>query len=201
MDWIFGLPYAFNPTGLYRPRKGGFRGHQDPRWEMIRASISTYHAAASAAAQLYSILPSTRAHHPEPLRDSIVPRWKTFATRSRLHQHHLRPGRPRPTCYRLGCRSQIGPPAARSPAACSPASARTCHTDHGPLISIYRRALGLPGIRRSSRLGPAARLQRCSHDVEGTGAAPRGRVPQDRAEHTEAGPLSKMMKPGSRAAS
>ena len=76
-------------------------------------------------------------------------------------------------------------------------SART-NTDHAPLIQLYRKARAIPGIKKihiASGLrydlavkSPAYIKELVTHHVGGyLKIAP---------EHTEAGPLSKMMKPG-----
>jgi uncharacterized radical SAM protein YgiQ len=57
-------------------------------------------------------------------------------------------GGPTANMYRIGCKSPRSNRPAASPAASTPASARTCNTDHDPLIKIYRRARALKGIKK-----------------------------------------------------
>ena len=81
--------------------------------------------------------------------------------------------RSRPSCRRL---SRV-----------FPTSALYMNTDHAPLISLYRKARALPGVKKyPDRVRPALRPRRPFAGIrEGTGFAPRWRLPQDCPEHTE----------------
>jgi radical SAM superfamily enzyme YgiQ (UPF0313 family) len=100
--------------------------------------------------------------------------------------------------YRLGCRSPEIEAACRKPSCVYPGICQNLHTDHGPLVRMYRRARALPGVKKiliGSGLrydlavkSPEYVKELVSHHVGGyLKIAP---------EHTESGPLTKMMKPG-----
>jgi radical SAM superfamily enzyme YgiQ (UPF0313 family) len=100
--------------------------------------------------------------------------------------------------YRIGCKSPEIEAACRKPSCVYPGICSNLNTDHGPLIDMYRRARGLRGIKKiliSSGLrydlavkSPEYVKELVTHHVGGyLKIAP---------EHTEGGPLSKMMKPG-----
>jgi len=100
--------------------------------------------------------------------------------------------------YRLGCKSPEIEAACRKPSCVYPGLCQNLTTDHGPLVRLYRRARGLRGVKKiliGSGLrydlavqSPEYVKELVTHHVGGyLKIAP---------EHTEDGPLSKMMKPG-----
>jgi len=100
--------------------------------------------------------------------------------------------------YRMACKSEKIEKACRRLSCVFPDICDNLNTDHTPLIHMYRRARALPGIKKiliSSGLrydlavrSPEYVKELVQHHVGGyLKIAP---------EHTEAGPLSKMMKPG-----
>jgi len=107
-------------------------------------------------------------------------------------------GGPTANMYRLACKSKAIEAACRKPSCVYPGICRNLNTDHTPLIHLYRRARKLKGIKRvfiASGLrydlaveSPEYIEELVTHHVGGyLKIAP---------EHTEEGPLSKMMKPG-----
>jgi len=107
-------------------------------------------------------------------------------------------GGPTANMYRLACKSREIEAACRKPSCVYPGICSNLGTDHGPLIDMYRRARSLPGIKKilvASGLrydlaveSPEYVRELATHHVGGyLKIAP---------EHTETGPLSKMMKPG-----
>jgi uncharacterized radical SAM protein YgiQ len=107
-------------------------------------------------------------------------------------------GGPTANMYRIACKSTEIEAACRRPSCVYPDICSNLNTDHTPLIKLYRRARALPGIKKvlvasGLRYDLAIRSKEyvkelVTHHVGGyLKIAP---------EHTEAGPLSKMMKPG-----
>jgi uncharacterized radical SAM protein YgiQ len=107
-------------------------------------------------------------------------------------------GGPTANMYRLGCKSPEIEAACRKPSCVYPGICSNLKTDHGPLIKLYRRARELKGVKKvliGSGLrydlavqSPEYVTELVTHHVGGyLKIAP---------EHTENGPLSKMMKPG-----
>jgi len=100
--------------------------------------------------------------------------------------------------YRIACKSKAIETACRRPSCVYPGICENLNTDHSALIGLYRRARNLKGVKKvliSSGLrydlaveSPEYVEELVTHHVGGyLKIAP---------EHTEQGPLSKMMKPG-----
>ncbi|MFK8066946.1 MAG: YgiQ family radical SAM protein [Gammaproteobacteria bacterium] len=107
-------------------------------------------------------------------------------------------GGPTANMYRIACKSREIEAACRLPSCVYPDVCKNLNTSHDPLIKIYRRARKLSGIKKiliASGLrydlavkSPEYVKELVTHHVGGyLKIAP---------EHTETGPLSKMMKPG-----
>ncbi len=107
-------------------------------------------------------------------------------------------GGPTANMYRLACKSKDIETHCRRLSCVYPDVCSNLNTDHSPLISLYQKAREIPGIKKiliasGLRYDLAVRDKRyikelVTHHVGGyLKIAP---------EHTEAGPLSKMMKPG-----
>ncbi|HVU53327.1 MAG TPA: YgiQ family radical SAM protein [Polyangia bacterium] len=107
-------------------------------------------------------------------------------------------GGPTANMYRLACKSAEIEAACRLPSCVHPDVCPNLNTDHAPLIRLYRKARALPGVKKvlvASGLrydlavrSPEYVRELATHHVGGyLKIAP---------EHTEDGPLSKMLKPG-----
>ena len=107
-------------------------------------------------------------------------------------------GGPTANMYRLACKSREIEAGCRRLSCVFPGICKNLDTNHHPLIQLYRKARALPGIKKiliASGLrydlavqSPEYVKELVTHHVGGyLKIAP---------EHTESGPLSKMMKPG-----
>ena len=107
-------------------------------------------------------------------------------------------GGPTANMYRLACKSPAIEAACRLPSCVYPQICPNLGTDHAPLIELYRRARAVPGVKKVlvasgvrydlAATSPAYVRELATHHVGGyLKIAP---------EHTESGPLSKMLKPG-----
>jgi uncharacterized radical SAM protein YgiQ len=107
-------------------------------------------------------------------------------------------GGPTANMYRLACKDKKIEAVCRRPSCVYPDICKNLNTDHQPLIELYRKARALKGIKKihvASGLrydlavkSPEYIKELVTHHVGGyLKIAP---------EHTEDGPLSKMMKPG-----
>jgi uncharacterized radical SAM protein YgiQ len=107
-------------------------------------------------------------------------------------------GGPTANMYRIGCKSPEIESACRKPSCVYPGICSNLNTDHSSLIHMYRRARELKGVKKiliGSGLrydlavkSPEYVKELVTHHVGGyLKIAP---------EHTQEGPLSKMMKPG-----
>ncbi|MFH2052462.1 MAG: YgiQ family radical SAM protein [bacterium] len=107
-------------------------------------------------------------------------------------------GGPTANMWRLACKSPAIEAACRLPSCVYPDICPNLNTDHAPLIRLYRRARAVPGVKKvliASGLrydlavtSPEYVKELVTHHVGGyLKIAP---------EHTEEGPLNRMMKPG-----
>ncbi|HEY4184139.1 MAG TPA: YgiQ family radical SAM protein [Polyangia bacterium] len=107
-------------------------------------------------------------------------------------------GGPTANMYRLACKDPTIEAACRRPSCVYPGICPNLNTDHSSLIGLYRKARALPGIKKIlvasglrydlAATSPEYVKELATHHVGGyLKIAP---------EHTEAGPLSKMLKPG-----
>ena len=107
-------------------------------------------------------------------------------------------GGPTANMYRIACKSPAIESACRKPSCVFPGICENLNTDHSALIQLYRSARALPGVKKiliASGLrydlaveSPEYVKELVTHHVGGyLKIAP---------EHTEEGPLTKMMKPG-----
>ena len=199
MDHVFDLPYARSPHPSYADASGGHDGETKiPAWEMIRFSVNIMRGCFGGCTFcsitehegriIQSRSEDSVIHEIEEMRDKV----KGFTgVVSDL-------GGPTANMYRIGCKSPEIESACRKPSCVFPGICPNLNTDHDPLIKLYRRARALKGVKKiliSSGLrydlaiqSPEYVKELVTHHVGGyLKIAP---------EHTENGPLSKMMKPG-----
>jgi uncharacterized radical SAM protein YgiQ len=199
MDWVFGLPYARSPHPAYADAQGSHDGETKiPAWEMIRFSVNIMRGCFGGCTFcsitehegriIQSRSEASVIQEIEDIRDKVAGFTGVISDL----------GGPTANMYRLGCKSPEIEAACRKPSCVYPGICQNLHTDHGPLIKMYRRARGLKGVKKiliGSGLrydlavkSPEYVKELVSHHVGGyLKIAP---------EHTEDGPLTKMMKPG-----
>ena len=100
--------------------------------------------------------------------------------------------------YRLGCKSPEIEAACRKPSCVYPGICQNLGTNHDPLIKIYRRARALKGIKKIL-IGSGLRYDLAVKSPEYVKELVQHHVGgylKIAPEHTEQGPLTKMMKPG-----
>jgi uncharacterized radical SAM protein YgiQ len=107
-------------------------------------------------------------------------------------------GGPTANMYRLACKSREIEAACRKPSCVYPDICSNLNTDHEPLIHLYRKAREIPGIKKiliasGLRYDLAVRSKTYIKELA---AHHVGGYLKIAPEHTEEGPLSKMMKPG-----
>ncbi len=199
MDYVFDLPYARSPHPSYADENGSHDGATKiPAWEMIRFSVNIMRGCFGGCTFcsitehegriIQSRSEDSVIREIEAIRDTV----KGFTgTISDL-------GGPTANMYRIGCKSLEIESACRKPSCVYPGICSNLNTDHNPLIKMYRRARTLKGVKKiliSSGLrydlavqSPEYVKELVTHHVGGyLKIAP---------EHTEQGPLTKMMKPG-----
>lgn len=199
MDWVFGLPYARSPHPAYADERGRFDGASKiPAWEMIRFSVNIMRGCFGGCTFcsitehegriIQSRSEDSIIHEIEEVRDKVQGFTGTISDL----------GGPTANMYRLGCKSPEIEAACRKPSCVYPDICQNLGTDHGPLIRIYRRARQLPGIKKVL-IGSGLRYDlavRAPEYVKELVQHHVGGYLKIAPEHTEPGPLSKMMKPG-----
>ena len=199
MDWIFDLPYARSPHPQYADARGRHDGETKiPAWEMIRFSVNIMRGCFGGCT-FCSITEHEGRIIQSRSADSIVREVEEMRDKVQGFTGVVSDlGGPTANMYRLGCRSPAIEAACRKPSCVYPGICQNLTTNHEPLIRIYRRVRQLPGVKKvliGSGLrydlavqSPAYVKELVQHHVGGyLKIAP---------EHTEQGPLSKMMKPG-----
>ena len=199
MDFVFGLPYARSPHPSYADENGSHdKATKIPAWEMIRFSINIMRGCFGGCTFcsitehegriIQSRSESSILHEIEEIRDKV----KGFTgTISDL-------GGPTANMYRLGCRSPEIEAACRKPSCVYPGICQNLGTNHDPLVRIYRRGRNIQGVKKIL-IGSGVRYDLAvkSHEyVKELVTHHVGGYLKIAPEHTEALPLSKMMKPG-----
>jgi uncharacterized radical SAM protein YgiQ len=191
MDHVFGLPFSRAPHPSYGDAK-------IPAWEMIRFSINIMRGCFGGCTFcsitehegriIQSRSEASILHEIEQIRD------KTPGFTGVISDL----GGPTANMYRMACKDPQIESSCRRLSCVYPDICPNMNTDHAPLVSVYRKARALPGIKKiliSSGLrydlavrSPEYVRELVTHHVGGyLKIAP---------EHSEEGPLSKMMKPG-----
>ena len=191
MDYVFGLPYARVPHPVYGDAR-------IPAYEMIRFSVNIMRGCFGGCTFcsitehegriIQSRSEESILEEVEKIRDT-VPGFTGVISDL---------GGPTANMYRLACKSKAIEAACRRPSCVYPGICKNLNTDHSSLTRLYRKTRALPGIKKvliASGLrydlaveDPEYVKELVTHHVGGyLKIAP---------EHTERGPLDKMMKPG-----
>ncbi|WP_310446787.1 YgiQ family radical SAM protein [Thiobacillus sp.] len=191
MDGVYDLPYARAPHPSYGDAK-------IPAWEMIRFSVNIMRGCFGGCT-FCSITEHEGRIIQSRSEDSVIKEIEAIRDKTPGFTGVISDlGGPTANMYRMACKSETIEKACRRLSCVFPDICDNLNTDHTPLIHMYRRARALPGIKKvliSSGLrydlavrSPEYIKELVQHHVGGyLKIAP---------EHTEAGPLSKMMKPG-----
>jgi uncharacterized radical SAM protein YgiQ len=199
MDFVFDLPYARSPHPAYADEAGSFDGATKiPAWEMIRFSVNIMRGCFGGCT-FCSITEHEGRIIQSRSEESIIKEIEDIRDKVKGFTGTISDlGGPTANMYRLGCRSPEIEAACRKPSCVYPGICQNLTTDHGPLIKMYRRGRALKGIKKiliGSGLrydlavqSPEYVKELVTHHVGGyLKIAP---------EHTQEGPLTKMMKPG-----
>lgn len=191
LDAIYTLPYARAPHPTYKSVR-------IPAWEMIRFSVTIMRGCfggctfCSITEHEGRIIQSRS--EASILNEIAAVRDKTAGFTGVISDI----GGPTANMYRMGCRDKAAEALCRRPSCVFPGICKNLDTSHDTLIQLYRKARAVPGVKRVMVASgvrfdlavhsPAYIRELVSHHVGGyLKIAP---------EHTETGPLSKMMKPG-----
>jgi uncharacterized radical SAM protein YgiQ len=191
MDAVYELPYARAPHPAYGKAR-------IPAWEMIRNSVTIMRGCfggcsfCSITEHEGRIIQSRS--EASVLREIELVRDKTEGFTGVISDI----GGPTANMYRMACKDRKTEALCRRPSCVFPDICKNLDTSHEALIGLYRKARAIPGIKKVmvasgvrydlAVKSPEYIEELVTHHVGGyLKIAP---------EHTEPGPLSKMMKPG-----
>ena len=199
MDYAFDLPYARSPHPAYADEHGKHDGATKiPAWEMIRFSINIMRGCFGGCT-FCSITEHEGRIIQSRSEDSIIKEVEDIRDKVEGFTGVISDlGGPTANMYRLGCKSPVIEAACRKPSCVYPGICQNLHTNHDPLIRIYRRARALKGIKKIL-IGSGLRYDLAVKSPEYVKELVQHHVGgylKIAPEHTEGGPLSKMMKPG-----
>ncbi len=199
MDHVFDLDYARSPHPRYADENGSHdHATKIPAWEMIRFSVNIMRGCFGGCT-FCSITEHEGRIIQSRSEDSVIREIEDIRDKVKGFTGVISDlGGPTANMWRIGCKSTAIETACRKPSCVYPGICPNLNADHGPLIKLYRRARQLRGVKKiliSSGLrydlavqSPEYVKELVTHHVGGyLKIAP---------EHTEGGPLSKMMKPG-----
>jgi len=191
MDAVFNLPYARVPHPAYGEAR-------IPAYEMIRFSVNIMRGCFGGCT-FCSITEHEGRIIQSRSEDSILREIEEIRDKTPGFTGVISDlGGPTANMYRIACKSTEIEQSCRKLSCVYPEICPNLNTDHSALIGLYRKARALPGVKKVlvasgvrydlAVRDPAYVRELAMHHVGGyLKIAP---------EHTESGPLSKMMKPG-----
>jgi len=191
MDYVFSFDYARVPHPSYQ-------GARIPAYEMIRFSVNIMRGCFGGCT-FCSITEHEGRIIQSRSEDSIIREIEAMRDKIPAFTGVVSDlGGPTANMYRLACKSKTIETACRRPSCVYPGICENLNTDHSSLISLYRRARELKGVKKvliSSGLRYDLAIESPEY-VEELVTHHVGGYLKIAPEHTESGPLSKMMKPG-----
>ena len=191
LDWVFELPYARRAHPSYGEAKV-------PAFEMIQHSVNIMRGCFGGCT-FCSITEHEGRIIQNRSEDSIIREVEKIRDTSPAFTGVISDlGGPTANMWRLACKSKEVEAKCRKLSCVFPGICKNLNTDQTPLVSLYRRARAVPGVKKvliASGLRydlavetPEYVKELVTHHVGGyLKIAP---------EHTEDGPLGHMMKPG-----
>ncbi|PKO57699.1 MAG: YgiQ family radical SAM protein [Betaproteobacteria bacterium HGW-Betaproteobacteria-19] len=191
MDFVYGLSYARQPHPAYA-------GARIPAWDMIKFSINIMRGCFGGCT-FCSITEHEGRIIQSRSEGSILREIEEIRDKSPDFKGHISDlGGPTANMYRMACKDPEIERSCRRLSCVYPGICENLGTDHGPLIQLYRKARAIPGVKRIT-IGSGLRYdlavrspeyvkELVTHHVSG--------LLKIAPEHSEDGPLSKMMKPG-----
>jgi uncharacterized radical SAM protein YgiQ len=199
MDHVFGLPYARSPHPSYADENGSHDGATKiPAWEMIRFSVNIMRGCFGGCT-FCSITEHEGRIIQSRSEDSVIREIEEIRDKVTGFTGVVSDlGGPTANMYRIGCRSPEIEAACRKPSCVYPGICQNLNTDHGALVRMYRRARSLKGVKKVL-IGSGLRYDLAIRSPEYVKELVQHHVGgylKIAPEHTEQGPLTKMMKPG-----
>ncbi|MFZ9322502.1 MAG: YgiQ family radical SAM protein [Hylemonella sp.] len=199
MDEVFGLPYARSPHPRYADAQGSHDGATKiPAWEMIRFSVNIMRGCFGGCT-FCSITEHEGRIIQSRSEDSVIREIEDIRDKVGGFTGVISDlGGPTANMYRIGCKSPEIEAACRKLSCVYPGICQNLNTDHSALIRMYRRARALKGVKKIL-IGSGLRYDLAVKSPEYVKELVQHHVGgylKIAPEHTEQGPLSKMMKPG-----
>ena len=191
MDGVFGLPYQRIPHPEYGDAK-------IPAYDMIRFSVNIMRGCYGGCT-FCSITEHEGRIIQSRSEDSIIQEIEEIRDKVPGFTGVISDlGGPTANMYRLRCKSPKAEATCKRPSCVYPTICGHMDTDHTPTIDLYRRARDLDGIKKIL-IASGVRYDLAVEDpryVKELAKHHVGGYLKIAPEHTEDGPLSKMMKPG-----
>ena len=191
MDYVYGLPYARAPHPAYGRAK-------IPAWEMIRFSVNIMRGCFGGCT-FCSITEHEGRIIQSRSEESILREIEEIRDKTPGFTGVISDlGGPTANMFRMACKDRKIESACRRLSCVYPDVCDNLGTDHAPLIHLYRKARQLPGIKKVL-IGSGVRFDlavRSPEYVKELATHHVGGYLKIAPEHTEEGPLAKMMKPG-----
>lgn len=191
MDWVFGLPFQRIPHPVYQ-------GAKIPAYDMIKTSVNIMRGCFGGCSfcsitehegrQIQSRSHESILTEIEEIRDK-VPGFTGVISDL---------GGPTANMYQLRCKNPRAEETCRRASCVYPTICPYMNTDHTPTIELYRKARDLKGIKKIL-IASGVRYDLAVEDPRYVKELVKHHVGgylKIAPEHTEQGPLSKMMKPG-----
>jgi uncharacterized radical SAM protein YgiQ len=191
MDYVYGLPFSRVPHPAYGDLK-------IPAWEMIRFSVNIMRGCFGGCT-FCSITEHEGRIIQNRSKESILAEVEDIRDKVPGFTGVISDlGGPTANMYRIACKSREIEAACRRPSCVYPGICSNLNTDHSSLTQLYREARELPGIKKVL-IASGVRYDLAVEDPEYVKELVTHHVGgylKIAPEHTEDGPLSKMMKPG-----
>ena len=191
MDWVFGLPYQRVPHPSYGDAK-------IPAYEMIRFSVNIMRGCFGGCS-FCSITEHEGRIIQSRSEESILNEIQDIRDKTPGFTGVVSDlGGPTANMWRLACKSKTIESSCRRLSCVYPNICKNLDTDQTPLISLYRKARDIDGVKKvliASGLRYDLAVKTPEYVKELVSEHVGGYL-KIAPEHTEGGPLSKMMKPG-----
>ncbi|ARD46440.1 YgiQ family radical SAM protein [Colwellia sp. PAMC 21821] len=191
MDGVFGLPYQRVPHPSYGNAK-------IPAYDMIKTSVNIMRGCFGGCT-FCSITEHEGRIIQSRSEDSIIAEIEDIKLKVPGFTGVISDlGGPTANMYKLNCKSEKAEATCRKPSCVWPTICGHLDTDHTPTINLYRRARKIPGIKKIL-IASGVRYDLAIQDpeyVKELATHHVGGYLKIAPEHTEEGPLNKMMKPG-----
>jgi uncharacterized radical SAM protein YgiQ len=191
MDRIYELPYTRKPHARYD-------GAKIPAYEMIKFSV-TITRGCFGGCSFCSITEHEGRIIQNRSQESVLREIEEVRDKVPGFTGHITDlGGPTANMYRLACKSRTIEAACRRPSCVFPDVCENLGTDHGPLISLYRKARAVKGVKRIT-IGSGVRYDlavKSPEYVKELVTHHVGGYLKIAPEHISEGPLQMMMKPG-----